>query len=209
MLALYGIIVVFVLLFVVFGLMFGLARLLSMFGKPENRWKRYAAVMVPTVAIITFVILILILQTVINFIMGVDPFGDYEVPLRHRYTVFLHESPPPPYTIFQMQVCDVADGKNAIVVLDVNELYMEGDVLYGRAIDDDKVFSEGFALDLRSGKRMPVKVDSGRLKPEKDFCEERESEVYTPLGWIEILLSAAIAFLAGWWYFKVIRENKV
>ena len=209
MLALYGIIVVFVLLFVVFGLMFGLARLLSLFGKPENRWKRYAAVMVPTVSIITFVILILILQTVINFMMGVDPFGDYEVPLRHRYTVFLHESPHPPYTISQMQVCDVADGKNAIVVLDVNELYMEGDVLYGRAIDDYKVFSEGFALDLRSGKRMPFKVDSARLKPAKNFCEERESEVYTPLGWIEILLSAAIAFFVGWWYFKVIRENKV
>ena len=199
-----GTLVVVAVLFGVLGLMFGLARLLSSFGKPESRWKRYAAVMVPTVSIFTFVILFWILNTAISLMIGVDPLEDYEVPLRHRYTIIVangyYES---------MDVCDVLDGGNGGVVDGVNELYMDGNILYGRCVYDLQGYSDGFALDMRSGKCEPAEVDILQLKSVKAFCEERDRKVTTPLGWLAVLVSAVVAFLFGRRYFKEIRGTEI
>ena len=198
------VLVIVVVLFGVVGLMYGLARLLSSFGKPESRWKRYAAVMVPTVSIFSFAILFWILNTAISLMIGIDPLGDYEAPLRHRYTVIVangyYES---------MDVCDVLDGRNGVVVDGVNELYMDGNMLYGRCVDESQGCSNGFALDMRSGKCEPVEVDVLRLKSVKAFCEERDRKVTTPLGWLAALISAVVAYFAGRRYFKVIRGTEI
>ena len=43
------VVIVVLVLFGVAGLLYGLIRLLSSFGKPETRWKRFAAMMVPLI----------------------------------------------------------------------------------------------------------------------------------------------------------------
>ena len=197
------VLVIVAVLFGVLGLMFGLARLLSSFGKPESRWKRYAAVMVPTVSIFTFVILFWILNTAISLMIGVDPLGDYEVPLRHRYTIIVSNG-----YYESMDICDVLDGGNGVVMDGVNELYMDGDMLYGRCVDDSQGCSDGFALDMRSGKCEPAEVDILHLKSVKEFCEDRDRRVTTPLGWLAALVSAVVSFLFGR-YFKVIRGTEI
>ena len=199
MAVLIGTLVIVAVLFGVLGLMFGLARLLSSFGKPESRWKRYAAVMVPTVSVFTFVIFFCVLNAIISFMLGIDPLGDYEVPLRHRYTL---------YAGCSSGDNDVLDGKNCVVVACVSELYMDGNMLYGRCVDDLQEYSEGFALDMHSGKCEPAEVDILRLKPVDEFCKERERKVSMPLGWLAVLVSAVVAFLAGWRYIKIIRGAK-
>ena len=198
------VLVIVAVLFGVLGLMFGLARLLSSFGKPESRWKRYAAVMVPTVSIFTFVILFWILNTTISLMIGVDPLGDYEVPLRHRYTIIVSNG-----YYESMDICDVLDGGNGVVMDGVNELYMDGDMLYGRCVDDSQGCSDGFALDMRSGKCEPAEVDILHLKSVKEFCEDRDRKVTTPLGWLAALVSAVVSFLFGRRYFKVIRGTEI
>ena len=198
------VLVIVAVLFGVLGLMFGLARLLSSFGKPESRWKRYAAVMVPTVSIFTFVILFWILNTAISLMIGVDPLGDYEVPLRHRYTIIVSNG-----YYESMDICDVLDGGNGVVMDGVNELYMDGDMLYGRCVDDSQGCSDGFALDMRSGKCEPAEVDILHLKSVKEFCEDRDRKVTTPLGWLAALVSAVVSFLFGRRYFKVIRGTEI
>ena len=203
MAALFVIFAVVAALFGVVGIMYGLARVLSSFGKPETRWKRYAVVMVPTVSIFTFVILFCVLNAIISFMLGLDPLEDYEVPLRHRYTVYVDDG-----HYKSMDHCDVLNGGNCIVVDGVNELYMDGYMLYGRCVDDLQGYSEGFALDMHSGKCEPAEVDILRLKPVDEFCKERERKVSMPLGWLAVLVSAVVAFLAGWRYFKIIRGTK-
>ena len=203
MAALFVFFAVVVALFGVVGIMYGLARLLSSFGKPESRWKRYAAVMVPTVSVFTFVIFFCVLNAIISFMLSIDPLGDYEVPLRHRYTVYVDNG-----NYKSMDHCDVLNGGNCIVVDGVNELYMDGYMLYGRCVDDSQGYSEGFVLDMRSGNCESAEVDILRLKSVKEFCEERERKVTTPLGWLEVLVSAVAAFFVGRWYFRVIRGEK-
>lgn len=199
-----GTLVIVAVLFGAVGLMFGLARLLSSFGKPESRWKRYAAVMVPTVSIFTFVVLFLILSTATSLMLGVDPLGDYEVPLRYRYTIIVSNG-----YYESMDICDVLDCGNGVVMDGVNELYMDGDMLYGRCVDDSQGYSDGFALDMRSGKCEPAEVDILHLRSVKEFCEDRDRKVTTPLGWLAALVSAVGAFLFGRRYFKVIRGTEI
>lgn len=199
MAVLIGILVIVAVLFGVLGLMFGLARLLSSFGKPESRWKRYAVVMMPTVSVFVFVIFFIVLNAIISFMLGIDPLGDYEVPLRHRYTL---------YAGCSSGDNDVLDGKNCVVVACVSELYMDGNMLYGRCVDDLQGYSDGFVLDMRSGKCEPDEVDILRLKPVDEFCKERERKVSMPLGWLALLVSAVAAFFVGRWYFRVIRGEK-
>jgi len=193
------VLVVVAVLFGAVGLMFGLARLLSSFGKPESRRKRYATVMVPTVSIFAFVILFWILSTVISFLLGIDPLGDYEAPLRHRYTIIVANGHNK-----SMDYCDVLDGGNGVILYGVNELYLDGNMLYGRCVDDLQGYSDGFALDMRSGKYKPAEVDILQLKSVKEFCEERDRKVTTPLGWLAVVLSAVAAFFVGRRYFKMI-----
>lgn len=199
MAVLIGTLVIVAVLFGVLGLMFGLARLLSSFGKSESRWKRYAVVMVPTVSVFAFVIFFIVLNAIISFMLGIDPLGDYEVPLRHRYTL---------YAGCSSRDNDVLDGKNCVVVACVNELYIEGNMLYGRCVDDSQGYSDGFVLDMRSGKCEPAEVDILRLKPVDEFCKERERKVSMPLGLLALLVSAVAAFFVGRWYFRVIRGEK-
>lgn len=199
MAALFVFFAVVVVLFGIVGIMYGLARVLSSFGKPETRWKRYAVVMVPTVSVFTFVIFFCVLNAIISFMLSIDPLGDYEVPLRHRYTL---------YAGCSSGDNDVLDGKNCVVVACVSELYMDGNMLYGRCVDDLQGYSEGFALDMHSGKCEPAEVDILRLKPVDEFCKERERKVSMPLGWLAVLVSAVAAFFVGRWYFRVIRGEK-
>lgn len=197
------VVVVVLVLFGVAGLLFGLARLLSSFGKPETRWKRYAAVMVPTVAIFTFVILSTILGMLLSYMIGVDPFGDYEAPLRHRYTVLVENG-----HYQSMEYCVVLDRQNCVVVDEVVAMYMDGDMLYGRCIDNTQGYYEGFALNMRTDQCEPAEVNYARLKSVKEFCEERDRKLYKPIQWLAVLMSAAAAFFAGRWYFKIIRGSK-
>ena len=199
MAVLIGTLVIVAFLFFFFGLMFGLARLLSSFGKSESRWKRYAVVMVPTVSVFAFVIFFIVLNAIISFMLGIDPLGDYEVPLRHRYTL---------YAGCSSGDNDVLDGKNCVVVACVSELYMDGNMLYGRCVDDLQGYSDGFVLDMCSGKCEPAEVDILRLKPVDEFCKERERKVSMPLGWLALLVSAVAAFSVGRRYFRVIRGEK-
>ena len=199
MAVLIGTLVIVAFLFGVLGLLFGLARLLSSFGKPESRWKRYAVVMVPTVSVFAFVIFFIVLNAIISFMLGIDPLGDYEVPLRHRYTL---------YAGCSSGDNDVLDGKNCVVVACVSELYMDGNMLYGRCVDDLQGYSDGFVLDMRSGKCEPAEVDILRLKPVDEICKEREHKVSMPLGWLALLVSAVAAFFVGRRYFRVIRGEK-
>ena len=183
------------------GLLFGLARLLSSFGKPETRWKRYAAVMVPAVAIGSFITLYVVLSSLFLIIIGIDPLGDYEAPLKHRYTVITYAS---------MGKCDVLNGRNSVVVQEVDSLYMEGHILYGYAFDDSsKPWVEGFSLDLRTGKCSwgSNGIDYSKLKSVQDFCKERDRKVTTPLGWLSVFLSAVGSFFVGWWCFRIIRRR--
>lgn len=197
------VIVVVLVLFGVAGLLFGLARLLSSFGKPETRWKRYAAVMVPTVAIFTFVILSTILGMLLSYMIGVDPLGDYEAPLSHRYTVLVENG-----HYQSMEYCAVLDRHNCVVVDEVVAMYMDGDMLYGRCIDNTQGYYEGFALNMRTDQCEPAEVNYARLKSVKEFCEERDRKLYKPLQWLAVLISAAAAFFVGRWYFKIIRGSK-
>lgn len=199
MAALFVFFAVVVVLFGIVGIMYGLARVLSSFGKPETRWKRYAVVMVPTVSVFTFVIFFCVLNAIISFMLSIDPLGDYEVPLRHRYTL---------YAGCSSGDNDVLDGKNCVVVACVSELYMDGNMLYGRCVDDLQGYSEGFALDMHSGKCEPAEVDILRLKPVDEFCKELERKVSMPLGLLALLVSAVAAFFVGRWYFRVIRGEK-
>ena len=195
--------VVVLVLFGVAGLLFGLARPLSSFGKPETRWKRYAAVMVPTVAIFTFVILSTILGMLLSYMIGVDPLGDYEAPLRHRYTVLVENG-----HYQSMEYCAVLDRHNCVVVDEVVAMYMDGDMLYGRCIDNTQGYYEGFALNMRTDQCEPAEVNYARLKSVKEFCEERDRKLYKPLQWLAVLISAAAAFFAGRWYYKIVRGSK-
>lgn len=197
------VVVVVLVLFGVAGLLFGLARLLSSFGKPETRWKRYAAVMVPTVAIFTFVILSTILGMLLSYMTGVDPLGDYEAPLRHRYTVLVENG-----HYQSMEYCAVLDRHNCVVVDEVVAMYMDGDMLYGRCIDNTQGYYEGFALNMRTDQCEPAEVNYARLKSVKEFCKERDRKLYKPLQWLAVLISAAAAFFAGRWYYKIVRGSK-
>lgn len=184
------------------GLLFGLARLLSSYGKPETRWKRYAAVMVPAVAIGSFATLFVVLNSLFMIMIGIDPLGDYEAPLKHRYTVITYAS---------MGKCDVLNGRNGVVVQEVDRLYMEGHILYGYAFDDlAKPWVEGFSLDLHTGecKWGGAGMDKSKLMSVQDFCKERDRKVTTPLGWLSVFLSVVGAFFVGWWYFLIIRGRK-
>ena len=200
MVALFAFFAVVAALFGVMGIMYGLARVLSSFGKPKTRWKRYAVVMVPTVSVFTFVIFFCVLNAIISFMLGIDPLGDYEVPLKHRYTLYAGWD--------SSGDNDVLDGKNCVMVACVSELYIDGNMLYGRCVDDSQGYSEGFALDMHSGKCEPAEIDILRLKPVDEFCKERERKVSMPLGWMEVLVSAVLAFFVGRWYFRVIRGEK-
>ena len=184
------------------GLLFGLARLLSSFGKPETRWKHYAAVVVPAVSIGSFVTLYVVLSSLFLIMIGIDPMGDYEAPLKHRYTVITYAS---------MGKCDVLNGRNSVVVQEVDSLYMEGDILYGYAFDDSsKPWVEGFSLNLRTGECSwgSANMDKSKLESVQDFCKERDRKVTTPLGWLSVFLSAVGAFFAGWWCFRKIRRRE-
>ncbi len=136
--------------------------------------------------------------------LGIDPLGDYEAPLRHRYTAVVANG-----HYEMMERCDVLDGGNGVVVDSVNELYMDGHMLYGRCADDLQGYSDGFALDMRSGKCEPAEVDILRLKSVKEFCQERDRKVTNPLGWLAALVSATGAVFAGRRYFRMIRETKL
>lgn len=185
------------------GLMFGLARLVSSYGKPETRWKRKAAVMVPAVAIGSFIALLLVLDPLFMIMIGLDPLGDYEAPLKHRYTVMTYDS---------MGKCDVLNGRNFGVVEEVESLYMEGDILYGVAFEDvSKPWTEDFALNLRTGKCRwsPADIDGSKLKSVQDFCKERDRKVTTPLGWLSVILSAVGAFFRGTLVFQVTPSRTI
>ncbi len=197
------ILVVALVLFGVAGLLFGLARLLSAFGKPGTRWKHFAAVMVPTIAIFTFVILFTILGMLFSYMIGVDPLGDYEAPLKHRYTVLVENG-----HYQSMEYCDVLDRQNCCVVYEVVAMYMDGNMLYGRCIDNAQGYYEGFALNMRTGQCEPAEVNYSRLKSVKEFCAERDRKLYKPLNRLAILMSAAAAFFIGQRYFKIIRESE-
>lgn len=198
----FGFLVLVAILFGTVGVMFGIARLFSSFGKQENRWKRYAAIMVPTITFSVFVILFTTLSFVSSFMIGVDPLGDYEVPLRHRYTVY-----PDPCYYPSMKESAVLDAKNFIVVDGVNKLYMDGDILYGICVENARGYAEGFALNMHTGKFDPAEVDTHRLMSVKKFCEERDRKVTAPLDWLAALISAVAAFFAGRRYFKMIRSS--
>ncbi len=197
------VVIVVLVLFGVAGLLYGLIRLLSSFGKPETRWKRFAAMMVPTVTIFTFVILFTILGMLFSYMIGVDPLGDYEAPLRHRYTVLVENG-----HYQSMEYCVVLDRQNCVVVDEVVAMYMDGDMLYGRCIDNAQSYYEGFALNMRTDKCEPAEVNYARLKSVKEFCKEHDRKLYKPIQWLAVLISAAAAFFAGRWYFKIIRGSK-
>ena len=197
------VVIVVLVLFGVAGLLYGLIRLLSSFGKPETRWKRFAAMMVPAVAIFTFVILFTILGMLFSYMIGVDPLGDYEAPLRHRYTVLVENG-----HYQSMEYCAVLDRQNCVVVDEVVAMYMDGDMLYGRCTDNAQGYYEGFALNMRTDQCEPAEVNYARLKSVKEFCEERDRKLYKPLQWLAALMGSAVAFLAGRRCFKIIRGSE-
>ena len=185
---------VFVILLVVIvavvALLFVVAKVFSSIGKKENARKRYAAVMIPGVAILAFVISSLLVNTISLWIVGLDL--DEEAPLKHRYGLFC-------YTDTDRSVGDIVNGRNFVVVDEVGELYMDGDKVYGWRYDvSNRWTKKDFVLDMKTGQHADAPVEeTWKLVPVKQFQDERMSQVTKPLGWFSMIVGVIIAFFAS------------
>lgn len=186
---------------VVVALLFAVAKMFSSIGKKENARKRYAAVMIPGVDILTFVISSLLVNTISLWIVGMDPMGE-DAPLKHRYTLFCH-------TDTDRSVGDIVNGRNFVVVDKVGELYMDGDKVYGWRYDvSDHWTKKDFVLDMKTGQHADAPVEeTWKLMPVKQFYNERISQVTAPLGWISMIVGVIIAFFASRATLRRIRHS--
>lgn len=187
----YAFVIVIVVLVAIVALLFAVVKIFSSIGNKENYKKRYAAVMIPGVSILTFVIGSLLVNTISLWIIGMDPMGE-DAPLKHSYALFC-------YTDTGRSVGDIVNGRNFVVVDEVAELYMDGDRFFGWRYDvSDHWTKKDFVLDMKTGQHTDAPVEeTWKLMPVKQFYNKRISQVTAPLGWISMIVGVFIAFFAS------------
>ena len=187
----YAFVIVIVVLVAIVALLFVVAKVFSSIGEKENARKRYEAVMIPGVAILTFVISSLLVNTISLWIVGMDPMGE-DAPLKHRYALFC-------YPDTDHKVGDIVNGRNFVVVDEVGGLYMDGDKVYGWRYDvSDRWTKKDFVLDMKTGQLTDAPVEeTWKLVPVQQFYNERISQVTKPLGWFSMIIGALISFFAS------------